>query len=59
MYAITFAALAVIWSYVVALTAGIFGPNVSGRLLERPGKIPSTGKELTRNYAQSIPSSTR
>jgi hypothetical protein len=48
MYAITFAAAAIVWSFIVTLFASKFGPDVSARFLERSGKIPSNGKELTR-----------
>jgi hypothetical protein len=48
MYAITFAAAAVVWPFIVAFFANKFGPDVSARFLERPGRIPSNGKELSR-----------
>ncbi|MBB4375655.1 hypothetical protein SAMN05216573_111257 [Bradyrhizobium sp. Rc3b] len=48
MYAITFAAAAIIWPFIVAMISSRFGADVSARFLERPGLIPSTGEALTR-----------
>jgi hypothetical protein len=48
MYAITLAAAAIIWPFIVAFFAKKYGPDVSERFLERSGKIPSTGEPLTR-----------
>jgi hypothetical protein len=47
MYAITLAGAAIIWPFIVSYFGGRFGPDVAGRFLERPGKIPSSGKDLT------------
>ena len=47
MYAITFAAAAIIWPFIVAMFSSKYGVDVSARFLERLGNIPSTGKELT------------
>lgn len=48
MRAITLAAAAIIWPFVVAMISSKYGADVSARFLERPGHIPSTGKALTR-----------
>ena len=48
MYAITLAAAAIIWPFIVNCVADKYGTDVSARFLERLGHIPSTGKALTR-----------
>ncbi|MGC2779942.1 MAG: hypothetical protein WA418_30310 [Bradyrhizobium sp.] len=46
MYAITLAAAAIIWPFIVALFANKYGADVGARFLERGGNIPSTGQPL-------------
>ncbi|MCJ9700401.1 MULTISPECIES: hypothetical protein [unclassified Bradyrhizobium] len=48
MRAITLAAAAIIWPFIVAMFSSKLGADVSARFLERPGHIPSTGNALTR-----------
>lgn len=48
MYAITLAAAAIVWPFIIALFASKYGTDVSARFLERGGNIPSTGEPLDR-----------